>query len=130
MSIIGATRKTGSPIPDQIRDAVRDTRGRRFIHAFVHFFAYHFVLARKGRRRIKASGFSLELAATVFDPRIFLISGFFARFIGTLDLTGKRVADVGTGTGILALAAARAGAAQVVALDINPAAVGVAQQNA
>jgi len=40
------------------------------------------------------------------------------------------VADVGTGSGILALAAARAGAASVVALDINPNAAKAAAENA
>ncbi len=42
---------------------------------------------------------------------------------------GKTVLDVGTGTGILAIAAARLGAARVVALDLDPAAVGVARDN-
>jgi methylase of polypeptide subunit release factors len=45
-------------------------------------------------------------------------------------LAGKRVADVGTGSGILALAAAWAGAASVVALDINPNAAMAAAENA
>jgi release factor glutamine methyltransferase len=40
------------------------------------------------------------------------------------------VADVGTGSGILALAAARAGAASVVAIDINPNAACSARENA
>jgi release factor glutamine methyltransferase len=62
----------------------------------------------------------------VFHPRYFLTSEFFAAFITGLDLAGKRVADVGTGTGILALAAARAGAASVLAIDINPNAARVA----
>ena len=47
-----------------------------------------------------------------------------------VDLTGKRVIDIGTGTGILALAAARAGAAFVVAADINPNAALNAADNA
>ena len=47
-----------------------------------------------------------------------------------LDLRGKRVADVGTGSGILALAAAQAGASSVLALDINPNAARAAVENA
>jgi release factor glutamine methyltransferase len=67
---------------------------------------------------------------TVFHPRRFITSEFFASFIGRLDLTGKRVADVGTGSGILALAAARAGAAHVTAIDVNPNAALAAAENA
>jgi methylase of polypeptide subunit release factors len=48
----------------------------------------------------------------------------------SLDLTGKSVVEVGTGSGVLALSAAKAGAASVLALDINPAAVQAAQLNA
>jgi ribosomal protein L11 methyltransferase len=40
-----------------------------------------------------------------------------------------RVLDLGTGSGILAIAAALLGAARVVALDVDPVAVGVARQN-
>ncbi|MDR7556156.1 MAG: 50S ribosomal protein L11 methyltransferase [Armatimonadota bacterium] len=42
---------------------------------------------------------------------------------------GARVVDVGTGSGILAIAAARLGAARVLALDIDPVAVAVARAN-
>ncbi|MEA5065555.1 MAG: 50S ribosomal protein L11 methyltransferase, partial [Eubacteriales bacterium] len=42
---------------------------------------------------------------------------------------GDRVIDVGTGTGILAIAAARSGAAAVLASDIDPMAVKVAAEN-
>jgi release factor glutamine methyltransferase len=78
----------------------------------------------------RAAGFRLIVPPTVFHPRFFLTSEFFADFISRLDLLGKRVLDVGTGTGILALAAARAGALSVVALDINPNAVYAAAENA
>lgn len=42
---------------------------------------------------------------------------------------GMRVMDVGTGSGILAIAAARLGAKQVLAIDIDPSAVKVANEN-
>ncbi|MEN3002640.1 MAG: 50S ribosomal protein L11 methyltransferase [Armatimonadota bacterium] len=42
---------------------------------------------------------------------------------------GSRVADIGTGTGILAIAAAKLGAKEVVAVDNDPLAVRVARSN-
>ncbi|MGQ9749688.1 50S ribosomal protein L11 methyltransferase [Desulfosoma sp.] len=54
----------------------------------------------------------LKLLAQVFDPE-----------------SMKTVVDLGTGTGILALAAARLGAQQVLALDVNPLAVQEAAAN-
>ena len=42
---------------------------------------------------------------------------------------GAKVLDLGTGSGILAIAAAKLGASSVLALDINPATVGVARSN-
>ena len=43
--------------------------------------------------------------------------------------SNMRVMDVGTGSGILAIAAARLGAREVLAIDIDPAAVKVAREN-
>jgi release factor glutamine methyltransferase len=57
---------------------------------------------------------------TVFHPSVFKTGPYFAEFIGSLNLEGRTVADIGTGSGILGLAAARAGAKSVLALDINP----------
>jgi predicted nicotinamide N-methyase len=45
-------------------------------------------------------------------------------------VAGKRVHDLATGSGVAAIAAARAGAAQVVATDLDPAATRAAQRNA
>ena len=42
---------------------------------------------------------------------------------------GATVADIGTGTGILAMAAAKLGASDILALDIDPTAILVARQN-
>jgi release factor glutamine methyltransferase len=79
---------------------------------------------------VRAAGFDLTVRPTVFHPKFFVSSQRFAEFIDALDLKGKRVIDVGTGSGILALAAARAGAASVVAADINPNAALNAAENA
>ncbi|MGE0213280.1 MAG: 50S ribosomal protein L11 methyltransferase [Parvibaculaceae bacterium] len=103
---------------------------RRLIRAFIHFFSYHLFLKREDVRRTRAAGFRLKVGPRVFHPRIFVTSQFFAGFLDGLDLEGLQVADVGTGSGILALAAARAGAARVTAIDINPDAVATAAENA
>jgi len=103
---------------------------RRLLRAFIHFFSYHAILSRRSTRIIKVAGFRLQVPPTVFHPRFFLSSEYFTEFLDRLDLTGKSVADVGTGSGILALAAARAGAEDVLALDINPNAARSAQENA
>src|SRR5258708_17860928 len=103
---------------------------RRGLRSTIHFFSYHFILKRRTTRVTRAAGFRLTVRPTVFHPRYFITSEFFASFIGRLDLSGKRVADVGTGSGILALAAARAGAANVTAIDINPNPALAAAENA
>jgi methylase of polypeptide subunit release factors len=103
---------------------------RRLLRQFTHFFSYHLILNRQSIRTSRAAGFRLRVRPTVFHPRFFLSSEYFATFLDMLDLRGKSVADIGTGSGILALAAARAGAAEVLALDINPYAALSALENA
>ena len=101
-----------------------------FLHGFIHFFSYHLILARQNTRVTRAAGFRLTVRPTVFHPRYFISSECFAEFIGGLDLSGKHVVDIGTGSGILALAAARAGADNVIATDINPHAALTTAENA
>jgi methylase of polypeptide subunit release factors len=105
-------------------------RSKQLFRAIIHLLSYHFILKRRRTTVTRAAGFHLTLPPTVFHPRYFLTSVFFANFLTNLDLSGKRVADVGTGSGILALAAARAGAVSVLAIDINPNAVRAAAKNA
>jgi release factor glutamine methyltransferase len=113
-----------------------DRAGRRHgsfrsaLRKTIHFLSYHLILSRSRTQTTRAAGFRLTVPPTVFHPRFFISSECFARFIGGLDLTGKCVADIGTGSGILALAAARAGAEMVVAADINPNAALAAAGNA
>ncbi|HPM61227.1 MAG TPA: METTL5 family protein [Methanoregulaceae archaeon] len=46
------------------------------------------------------------------------------------DIEGKRVCDLGCGSGILAIGAALLGAREVVALEIDPDVLGIARRNA
>src|SRR5215467_3859319 len=112
------------------RRATQQGPFRRCLRRVIHFLAYHLILARARSRIARAAGFRLVVRPTVFHPCYFLSSEYFAEFISPLDLSGKRVLDVGTGSGILALAAARAGAAHVIAADINPNAARTTAENA
>lgn len=49
--------------------------------------------------------------------------------LSSLELAGRTVLDVGTGSGILALAAHAAGASRVVGVDVDPIAVRTAREN-
>lgn len=103
---------------------------RRMLRSTIHVLSYQLFLKRRTTTVARAGGFRLTVPPTVFHPRIFITSEFFAGFLGRLDLRGKHVAEVGTGSGILALAAAKAGATHVLALDINPNAARAADHNA
>lgn len=119
-----------TPIFGAYATPVKLSTSRRALRKFIHFFSYHLILKRNRNTTVKVCGLTLTVRPTVFHPSYFLTSAYFAEFIGALDLTGKRVVDVGTGTGILALSAARAGAAHVLALDVNPNAAETAAINA
>lgn len=109
-----------------------DTFGplRAVFRKVVHFLSFHFVLNSRRTSKTEVGGLSLTVPPTVFHPKLFLTSRFFAEFLQRQDFAGKRVVEIGTGSGILALSAARAGAASVLALDINPQAARAAALNA
>lgn len=117
---------------EQGRIVADDTFGfaRAAFRKFVHFFSFHVFLNSRRTTTTEVAGLKLTVPPTVFHPKVFLTSAFFANFLQAQDLKGLRVVEVGTGSGILALSAAKAGAAQVLALDINPEAVRAAAMNA
>ena len=109
-----------------------DTYGlaRAMYRRIVHRLSHRFILSRKHPTRTQVAGFVMVVPPTVFHPKVFLTSAFFAEFVQGLDLRGKSVVEIGAGSGILSLSAAKAGAISVTALDINPAAVEATNVNA
>jgi release factor glutamine methyltransferase len=74
-------------------------------------------------------GFNLRVLPSVFHPRYFGSSLILSRYVESLDLREKTFLDMGTGSGIVGLFAARAGA-RVTGADINPQAIRCAARNA
>jgi release factor glutamine methyltransferase len=103
---------------------------RRIYRKLVHWASYNFILSSKRTRNVTVGDLRLTVPPTVFHPGIFVTSRMFANYIRCQTLQDLTVAEIGTGSGVLALSAACAGATKVVALDINPAAVAAAAANA
>ncbi len=82
-------------------------------------------------RHVKVAGLTLLVEPTVFNPSLHFTSGFFADYLvgASSAVASNRVLDLGTGSGLLAIAAALGGARHVTAVDLNPAAVLAARMN-
>jgi release factor glutamine methyltransferase len=80
-------------------------------------------------RHFKYAGLSLKIPAGVFHPGLFFSTKVLINFLQKVDFQGKTLLDLGTGSGILALYAAKRGA-RATAVDINPRAVETARANA
>lgn len=82
-------------------------------------------------RTVRVAGLRLRVQRSVFDPRLHFTSTYLATLLGRPGTIERHssVMDLGTGTGIAAIAAARAGAGRVVATDVNPAAVRSCEYN-
>jgi release factor glutamine methyltransferase len=103
---------------------------RTLFRRFVHWGAHTFILSSTRTRHVRVDDVELEVPPSVFHPGHFITSRMFASYLRSQDFRGKRVVEVGTGSGILAISAALAGASRVLALDINPNAVRAARMNA
>ncbi len=94
-----------------------------------HVLYYSYVRSRLNRTvTTTIGGRPFVVDPSVFHPRFFFSSKIFVDFVRTLDLDGKTILDMGTGSGILAVFAALQGAI-VTAVDKNPAAVRCAHEN-
>lgn len=79
--------------------------------------------------RQKLAGFTFTVRPTVFNPADFISSKVFISYIKTLDLAGKLILDMGSGSGVVSIIAASKGA-ECVAADINPVAIRCITENA
>ena len=71
----------------------------------------------------------LFVAQGVFSPKIENTNSVGLLLRTFPDVRGKRVLEIGTGTGVLAIQAARSGAKEVIATDIIPVAIENAAKN-
>ncbi len=74
-------------------------------------------------------GFTLQIPPSVFHPKFYFSSVFFGKHILTIDLEGKKLLEMGCGSGIICLISASKGAF-VTGIDINPEAVTASRENA
>ncbi|MAF10661.1 hypothetical protein CMK11_09430 [Candidatus Poribacteria bacterium] len=72
-------------------------------------------------------GSSLAIRPHVYVPTDQSVPAMYVRYAALID--GRDVLDMGTGTGVLAVLAAKLGARSVVATDISPEAVANAREN-
>jgi release factor glutamine methyltransferase len=73
--------------------------------------------------------FKLIVLKDVFHPGLFRSTKVFAEWIEQQDISNKKILEIGSGAGLLALVAAKKGAI-VTAVDINPKAVENTKLNA
>jgi release factor glutamine methyltransferase len=71
----------------------------------------------------------LKVYKDVFHPGLFRSTKVFAEWAGEQDIRGKKVLEIGSGSGLISLVAAKQGAI-VTAIDINPKAVENTRLNA
>ncbi len=115
-----------SPVADSVRAAL----SRAVLKPLADRVARPLLELRlRGSMRTQVLGLDLVVPPGVFHPGFFFSSTALARLLQRRTLAGLHVLDLGTGSGILALVAARKGAL-VTAVDINPAAVEAARENA
>jgi release factor glutamine methyltransferase len=67
----------------------------------------------------KVLGYTFTVPPSVFNPKIYFSSEIFGKFVQGLELSGKKILDMGCGSGIISVVAASKGG-ECVAADINP----------
>ena len=116
----------GGPHQSLFKVAVRRIGKRWLAWRFRHFDPEN-----EPECEVAVAGLRLRVLPEVFNPSLHFTSAFFSRFLrqSVTVVSSRKVLEVGTGSGVLAISAALSGAGQVVAVDINPTAVECARSN-
>jgi release factor glutamine methyltransferase len=109
-------------MPQGKKPALRKKLLNKFWKPLVSFYL-------KSPRKFKYQGLQLLVMPGVFHPGLFFSSRILADFISGLDLAGKKFLDLGCGSGLVAMVAAKKGAI-VTATDISAAAIACTKDNA
>lgn len=80
-------------------------------------------------RSAKLLGMILDVPPGVFHPTLYFSTKSMCRFLGSVDLKGKKLIEIGCGSGAVSIYAAKREAV-VFSCDINPLAVSTTQFNA
>ena len=83
----------------------------------------------KKHRTARFLGLQLDIPTGVFHPSFFFSTKTLGQYISSLDLAGKKLLEIGCGSGAISIVAARQGA-DVHSCDINPEAVTTTIHNA
>lgn len=87
-----------------------------------YFYRVFLLLYLRFNTRVKTNGLRLVVYKGVFHPSFFFSSGLFFNFLKAQDLNGKKFLEIGCGSGLLCLLAAKKGA-RVTGVDISKTAV-------
>ncbi|MDE3057268.1 MAG: methyltransferase [Bacteroidota bacterium] len=103
---------------------------RKLFRVALNLFYRPYVLRRIRRpEKIVFRGCEIQTHPSVFHPALFFSTGILITSLEKIPLRGKSFLDMGTGTGVVGIAAARQGA-KVTSCDVNRTAVELAQRNA
>lgn len=93
------------------------------------FLSFWYKKSATRTRIYREFGLTLHILPSVFHPGLFLSTHVFIEFIEQLQLQGKRVLELGAGSGLIAFVAIQKGAI-VTATDVNPLAIKGLEENA
>lgn len=93
------------------------------------FLSFWYKQSAKRTRIYREFGLTLHILPSVFHPGLFLSTHVFIYFLDQVQLQGRRVLELGAGSGLIAFVAAQKGAI-TTATDINPQAIKGLEENA